>query len=1131
MATSLKNIKVSSINICGLSSRSKLVVNKYIHDEGCDIVLMQETGTNDINKLKLLNMKTIADTNQACNRGVSVNANHQHSITQLSAISEPYKNIDSSWCIAVFHHQRFIVGTIYVKLNYPNAIEDTINMLNRAQDLCPKYRAKGVVLAGDFNSRNTDWGDSITNEYGNKLKNNIDSTKFNIISPTNPTFVCENGSSFIDLVIVSHNLADKITQVKTDPDVELFSGAPLRGHVPLTFNITISCGREDVKKQEKIDLSKVQWEQWSNDLDQKLSEINSGEGDAHELWERFNEAIQEVTSDHSSTKICCKHSKPYWTAHLSDLSSTLKETRITYRYRNTDDNKKKMLDAKETFDIARKKACEDYILAQTKELNSVQAQHFWKKFNRLNKEESDCKIEPLEVNDELISESDNIEEIMFKTFFEGDHLKEEEFDVPFYDEVNDSYNKIKEEEINSDNSDEINQQEFDINSKITVKEIESAIKSYSSSDKSFDNKKFHPIMMKHFGKVALTLLCVLFNLCLSTSIWVWEEAEVIFLKKEGKDTYAKPGSYRPISISSYIGKIYEKIIAQRYVKFLKAKGFWDSDQEGFTRLRNTIRYLNRLHLGIKEDIEEKRTSLALFIDFEKAFDSIWKKGLLVKLRNMGVRGNIWLLTDKFLHSRKVSLNINGMKGRMRDSSDVGLPQGSALSPILFKIFLMDFCEDLENRAGITKYKFADDGTLKATAESTPQCLSIMNDILASVSKWTKRWRMVINCQKNKTEMVCFSTAENNYDLIPNIFDIGDKVVKLVTKTKVLGLTIDNKLSYNPHSKVVLQKLNLKWHQIIKYCNRNTGFNQRVMVTLIRTLFISCMCYAGHVWMNIQTLVDINKLWYRILKTATGAVFNLSLSSAEMILGLPPILIQNKINRIKHYLKLNMNKETGDRVVQYLNQGNLEKPLEVKLAVRDTMKFIKWKIDNYPEHFKESDQRIINHRNNSDFFQLSVKACSYNKTIMNKYTELLWQESIRNQYQQKGESFIPTPSCKPLVIPRQTSRKTEVMIMSLMYKNNLLNEFLFNQNIVESNLCPNCEEEAQTADHLLFRCSSVPEQYREQAYASLREYTGVDNPEAAGPGALIMASRYPQFIQASIDIVESQSLRTSIELGA
>ena len=95
---------------------------------------------------------------------------------------------------------------------------------------------------------------------------------------------------------------------------------------------------------------------------------------------------------------------------------------------------------------------------------------------------------------------------MFKTFFEGDHLKKEEFDESFYEEVNESDNRIKEDEINSDNMEEINQQEFDINSKITVKEIESAIKSYSSSDKSFDNKKFHPIMMKQSGKVALKLL-------------------------------------------------------------------------------------------------------------------------------------------------------------------------------------------------------------------------------------------------------------------------------------------------------------------------------------------------------------------------------------------------------------------------------------------------------------------------------------------------------------------------------------------------------------------------------------------------------------------------------------------------
>ena len=86
------------------------------------------------------------------------------------------------------------------------------------------------------------------------------------------------------------------------------------------------------------------------------------------------------------------------------------------------------------------------------------------------------------------------------------------------------------------------QREFNINSNIKPEEIKTVIKSYMASDKSFDNNKFHPVMMKHFGELALTLLSILFNICLATSTWVWDKAEVIFLKKPGKDSYAKPGS-------------------------------------------------------------------------------------------------------------------------------------------------------------------------------------------------------------------------------------------------------------------------------------------------------------------------------------------------------------------------------------------------------------------------------------------------------------------------------------------------------------------------------------------------------------------------------------------------------------
>ena len=93
--------------------------------------------------------------------------------------------------------------------------------------------------------------------------------------------------------------------------------------------------------------------------------------------------------------------------------------------------------------------------------------------------------------------------------------------------------------------------------------------------------------------------------------------------------------------------------------------------------------------GIKGDIKKKLTVLCLFIDFEKAFDSVWKKGLVVKLWNAGVHGCYLKTIDSFLFGRTVSLVINGFIGPRRMCQEYGLPQGSVLSPILFKLFILD----------------------------------------------------------------------------------------------------------------------------------------------------------------------------------------------------------------------------------------------------------------------------------------------------------------------------------------------------------------------------------------------------------------------------------------------------------
>ena len=103
------------------------------------------------------------------------------------------------------------------------------------------------------------------------------------------------------------------------------------------------------------------------------------------------------------------------------------------------------------------------------------------------------------------------------------------------------------------------------------------------------------------------------------------------IRKEGKDDYMSPGAYRPICLSSYIGKILERIIEHRMMQFCLINNIIDEEQEGFLPNKNTGRYLYRMVSALKESQRKNLTSLVLLIDFEKAYDSVPIECLLVKV--------------------------------------------------------------------------------------------------------------------------------------------------------------------------------------------------------------------------------------------------------------------------------------------------------------------------------------------------------------------------------------------------------------------------------------------------------------------------------------------------------------------
>lgn len=1023
----------------------------------------------------------------------------------------------------MINNARYIVGNVYVKLGDVKGISNIIEMLHKAQEMNTKLKSKGVILIGDLNARHPMWGDSSSNEYGKKLFEKLDLSQFTIRAADTPSFICTNGSSYIDLVIVSSNILNKINNVVTDPEIELFTGAPMRGHVPVIVSIR-NHAVQTQPPRKRMCIKNMNWVEWSQDIESKvdgnLQYLHSIE-DPRVLLKFIDSSLNSATEKYGTKKIISDHSKPYWNKRLSELSKNLRADRKNYSNRNTDRNRDKILQSKSEFDEERKKACQEFIMKKAHNLNAAESQKFWKEFKKITTSNINQSVNPLDDGEGgLVTEKEEKEQLLFSTFFEGKHMEEAGFDEHFHEQINNQYEDI----IHGDGNTE-NEESAELNVDITETEIRNSIKNYKSSGKSFDNHGNHPEMFKNLGPLSLNLILILFNLCLHMKLWIWQHAEVIFLRKEGKKSYSLPGSYRPISITAYLGKLLEKILTSRAIKFLKKINCFDPYQEGFTEKKNTIRYLNRLLLEIKSDIQKGKTVICLFLDFEKAFDSVWKSGLIVKLFKLGFRGKFLNLIDHFLTGRKISLNINGNKGESRNCAEYGLPQGSVLSPILFKIFMLDFLEDI-NDDNTALYKFADDGTVKISAETTADCLIQLQKVLEALDTWASKWRMKINCLPNKTEVMCFGTAENDRSLIPAEYKLGSQKIKLVKNTKVLGITLDEQLTFTEHSKDVYKKLITRWNFIQLYCNRNWGFTQKVMVELTRTLFLSCLFYGSHLWMNQKNMKDINSLYYKILKSTVGAVFNVRHSLTEIILGLPPVNIQNHVNQIKHYLKIITSEVQDDpllKTIQQITSSN-SIPSDMHNIFRSVFKFLRWKLQRRPEQVSQEDQIIIQQSDFTKFHLLSRSCGLYTKDLMKKYTELLWSASTENEFLNEGQSVIPKPSCTPLYLNPNTDRKTEVLIMSVFYDNNLMNSFLYRHSIsdISSPLC-HCGSEDQTAAHVILRCEQVNEDLRVCARNSLVGESSID---------LLNMSRDKSFMNILQEIIHNQRnfLRSTIELN-
>ena len=158
----------------------------------------------------------------------------------------------------------------------------------------------------------------------------------------------------------------------------------------------------------------------------------------------------------------------------------------------------------------------------------------------------------------------------------------------------------------------------------------------------------------------------------------------------------KPANYRPVSLTSHIMKVFERVVKVNVLEHMVKRGLLNPRQHGFVPGRSTQTQLLQHYSDVFEALSEGIRIDTVYLDFAKAFDKVNHDILIKKVMNHKIKGKIGIWLQDFLSNRKYRVVANG---EMSDEQDVisGVPQGTVLASILFIIMISDLDEDLKKQ--------------------------------------------------------------------------------------------------------------------------------------------------------------------------------------------------------------------------------------------------------------------------------------------------------------------------------------------------------------------------------------------------------------------------------------------------
>ena len=266
----------------------------------------------------------------------------------------------------------------------------------------------------------------------------------------------------------------------------------------------------------------------------------------------------------------------------------------------------------------------------------------------------------------------------------------------------------------------------------------------SSGHDDIDN-----VLLKEISNGLLDVLTVIFNESLETGIFpnIFKLAEVVPLDK-GKETNLL-NNYRPISLLCTISKVLEKIVYRRIYEFLNNSNQISRSQYGFKANHGCDHAVGELLSEIIKNLQLGETTVCLFLDLSKAFDTLMHDVIFKKLEQYGIRGSCLKWMQSYLSNRRmrVKCTTNSAAEPTKSQTETvtyGTPQGSCLGPLLFLVF----CNDLELQLQyLRSIQFADDTTVYIGNKNRNYLEFCIKQDLTNLQDWFRANKLTLNIDK------------------------------------------------------------------------------------------------------------------------------------------------------------------------------------------------------------------------------------------------------------------------------------------------------------------------------------------------------------------------------------------------